>query len=302
MSCHRACTGPIQGTYFYKMKKEKLLALIKRSVEIYIKHEMGVYSGYTTFYLMVSFVPLMMMAIAVINVLPWFSVVDFSNLILRILPEIPQLRNAVLSVIFNLNRQSGALVIYVFAFTCLWTGSHGILALMSGLEKINQTKRTYFFDKIKSIFFAAMFSLLIPSMLFFQMLRGTLAIIIFNLFDRISHPEIGRQINHVLRYSGVVTLVAMIVIIVLTFTYLPSGKRKIRNQLPGAVFSSLMWIIFTKLFGFWISKFWSLSSVYGTLAAVFLAAMWLKFIINFLFYGAALNRAIQVPVSRKFST
>ena len=102
MSCHRACTGPIQGTYFYKMKKEKLLALIKRSVEIYIKHEMGVYSGYTTFYLMVSFVPLMMMAIAVINVLPWFSVVDFSNLILRILPEIPQLRNAVLSVIFNL--------------------------------------------------------------------------------------------------------------------------------------------------------------------------------------------------------
>jgi membrane protein len=94
----------------------------------------------------------------------------------------------------------------------------------------------------------------------------------------------------------------MIVIIVLTFTYLPSGKRKIRNQLPGAVFSSLMWIIFTKLFGFWISKFWSLSSVYGTLAAVFIAAMWLKFIINFLFYGAALNRAIQVPVSRKFST
>jgi uncharacterized BrkB/YihY/UPF0761 family membrane protein len=45
-----------------------------------------------------------------------------------------------------------------------------------------------------------------------------------------------------------------------------------------------------------------MSSVYGTLAAVFLAAMWLKFIITFLFYGASLNRAIQVPVSRDFVT
>ena len=38
------------------------------------------------------------------------------------------------------------------------------------------------------------------------------------------------------------------------------------------------------------------------LAAVFLAAMWLKFIITFLFYGASLNRAIQVKISRECST
>ena len=90
--------------------------------------------------------------------------------------------------------------------------------------------------------------------------------------------------------------------IVLTFTFLPSGKRKIRNQIPGSIFSSLTWFIFTKGFGYFITRFWKLSSVYGTLAAFFLTAMWLKFIIMFLFLGASLNRAIQVKVSRECST
>jgi uncharacterized BrkB/YihY/UPF0761 family membrane protein len=43
-------------------------------------------------------------------------------------------------------------------------------------------------------------------------------------------------------------------------------------------------------------------SVYGTLAAVFLIAMWLRFIMTFLFYGASLNRALQVKVSMDCST
>lgn len=47
------------------MKKERIIALVRRTVEVYTKHEMGVYSGYASFYLMVSFVPLMMMIIAV---------------------------------------------------------------------------------------------------------------------------------------------------------------------------------------------------------------------------------------------
>ena len=40
----------------------------------------------------------------------------------------------------------------------------------------------------------------------------------------------------------------------------------------------------------------------AVLAAVFLAAMWMKFIISILFYGASLNRALQVKVSKDCQT
>jgi membrane protein len=284
------------------MKKEEFISLVKRTFDVYSKHEMDVYSGNATFYLMISTVPFLMMIIYIINLLPWFTVEDVSNFLMNVVPDIPQVRTAIVSIIVNLNRYSGTMVVYAFAFTCLWSGSHGISALMAGLEKINHTQRKYIHSKPKAILYAVLFSLLIPSMLLFQMLRSSIEVIITDIFEVLNLPEIAEKINGVLEYSGIVTFAAMILIIVLTFTFLPSGKRKIRNQLPGSIFSCVMWVFFTKAFGYFITRFWRLSSVYGTLAAVFLAAMWLRFIITFLFYGASLNRAIQVKISRDCST
>ena len=278
------------------MKKEEFISLVKRTFDVYSKHEMDVYSGNATFYLMISTVPFLMMIIYIINLLPWFTVEDVSNFLMNVVPDIPQVRTAIVSIIVNLNRYSGTMVVYAFAFTCLWSGSHGISALMAGLEKINHTQRKYIHSKPKAILYAVLFSLLIPSMLLFQMLRSSIEVIITDIFEVLKLPEIAERINGVLEYSGIVTFAAMILIIVLTFTFLPSGKRKIRNQLPGSIFSCVMWVFFTKAFGYFITRFWRLSSVYGTLAAVFLAAMWLRFIITFLFYGASLNRAIQVKI------
>ena len=285
------------------MKKEEFISLVKRTFDVYSKHEMDVYSGNATFYLMISTVPFLMMIIYIINLLPWFTVEDVSNFLMNVVPDIPQVRTAIVSIIVNLNRYSGTMVVYAFAFTCLWSGSHGISALMAGLEKINHTQRKYIHSKPKAILYAVLFSLLLPSMLLlFQMLRSSIEVIITDIFEVLKLPEIAERINGVLEYSGIVTFAAMILIIVLTFTFLPSGKRKIRNQLPGSIFSCVMWVFFTKAFGYFITRFWRLSSVYGTLAAVFLAAMWLRFIITFLFYGASLNRAIQVKISRDCST
>ena len=284
------------------MKKDEFISLVKRTQDVYSKHEMNVYSGNATFYLMISTVPLLMMIISIINLLPWFTVKDVTNLMMHLVPDIPQVHLAVEAIILNLNRYSGTMVVYAFAFTCLWTGSHGVSALMAGLEKINHTQRKYFHSKPKAIVYTVLFSLLIPSMLLFQMLRSSLEDLITKLFEMLQLPEIAVRINSILEYTGIVTVAAMLLVILLTFTFLPSGKRKMKKQLPGSIFSCITWIFFTKAFGYFITRFWRMSSVYGTLAAVFLAAMWLKFIITFLFYGASLNRAIQVKISRECST
>ena len=284
------------------IKKEEIIPLLKRTVEVYTKHEMGIYAGNATYYLLISFVPFLMMIISIINILPWFSIDDISNFLMKVVPDIPQLRTAIVSIIKNLNRQSGTIVIYAFAFTCLWSGSHGVSALMAGLEKINHTQRNYFLDKPKAIIYSILFSLLIPSMLFFQMLRAPIKDLVTRIFTFLSLQRIGHRINQILRFSGIITIAAMTLIIVMTFTFLPAGKRKIIHQLPGSVLTSVLWVVFTNAFGYFITRFWKLSTVYGTLAAVFLASMWLRFIITFLFYGASLNRAIQVKISRECST
>ena len=267
---------------------------------------MYVYSGYTTFYFLMSVVPLLMLLISVINLLPWFSVEQVSTILAKIIPDIPQIRRVLLSVIINLNRQSGQLVSYIFALTSFWSGSHGVTAMMTGLEKINHTNRKTVKNRIKAIFYTVLYILLIPSMLLFQGIRASLKSGVKSLFSYLNITfdvaDMSGSAMAIIRLSEIITLGLMILVIVLTFTYLPSGHRRISSQLPGSVFTSILWVLFTKAFGFFIQRFWRYSSVYGALAAVFLAAMWMKFIISILFYGASLNRAMQVKVSKDCQT
>ncbi|MDO5131645.1 MAG: YihY/virulence factor BrkB family protein [Eubacteriales bacterium] len=285
------------------MKKGRdLVQIIQRTIDVFSKHEMAVYSGYATFYFMMSLVPLLMMVISLINILPWFSVDDVSDFLYTMMPDIPQIRSALVGIIVNLNRQSGQWIAYLFAMTSLWSGSHGVFAMMAGLEKINHTQEVVFKERPKAILYTIIFTLLIPSMLFFQVLRSSIQNAITYIFDFLALPDLGRHINRILQLSGIVTLAITILVIVLTYTFLPAGRRKMRNQLPGSIFTSFLWVFFTNAFSFFIRRFWRYSSVYGTLAAVFLAAMWLKFIITILFYGASLNRALQVKVSMDLQT
>lgn len=281
---------------------KQFVATCRRTIEVFSKHEMYVYSGYTTFYFLMSFVPLLMMIISIINLIPWFSIVDMSTLFTKLIPDIPEIRSVLLDMILRVNRQSGQLITYALAITSLWSGSHGVNAMMDGLEKINHTQQSKLKKRPKAILYTILFTLLIPSMLLFQMLRSFIRDIVIHIFDRLSLPEVAVYINKVLKLSGIITIAAMALVIVLTFTFLPSGKRTVKQQLPGSVFTSILWVIFTNAFSLFIRRLWKLSSVYGSLAAIFLTAMWMKFIVTILFYGASLNRALQVKVSKDCST
>ena len=79
----------------------------------------------------------------------------------------------------------------------------------------------------------------------------------------------------------------------LIYTYVPGGKRRIRDQLPGAAAVVAVWTLFSKIFSFNIGHFWKLSYIYGSLAAIVLITLWLNVNINVLFLGAGLNAKIQ---------
>ena len=77
------------------------------------------------------------------------------------------------------------------------------------------------------------------------------------------------------------------------FMVLPNQKNKFRHSLPGAVFASLGWLIFTKLYSVYVEHFAGLSNVYGSVYAVALSMLWLYFCISILFYGGALNHLLM---------
>ena len=99
---------------------------------------------------------------------------------------------------------------------------------------------------------------------------------------------LGRWIS----FSDLLAVPVLFVLILLMYTFMPGGKRPLRPQVPGTVFTTAGWVVFSRAFSFYIVHFWRLSYIYGSLTAIVLMILWLDIIINLFFLGAALNAAL----------
>ena len=174
----------------------------------------------------------------------------------------------------------------------LWSASNGVNAIQMGLSKISGTGGSYLRQRSAAMLYTVLFIALIPAMFIFRVLRGSIETLINALNAWLNIPDIAGRVMNFMEYSGLVTAAAMAIIILFAYTYLQGVRRKLRYQLPGTLFTTLLWLGFSSLFEIFIKRFWQASSLYGSLASVFLAAMWLKTIVMILCYGAALNEAL----------
>ena len=273
-------------------KKNGFMSVVRETIRVYTVNEMSVYAGYTTLYILMAMVPLLTLVIGVVNLLPDVSLQHVEQVLHDLLPNLPEVHSMLHNIIANVNRQAGSLAVSVSVVATLWSASNGVNAIQMGLSKISGTGGNYLRQRSAAMLYTLLFIALIPAMFIFRVLRGSIETLINALNEWLNIPDIAGRILNFMEYSGLVTAAAMAIIILFAYTYLQGVRRKLRYQLPGTLFTTLLWLGFSYLFELFIKRFWQASSLYGSLASVFLAAMWLKTIVMILFYGAALNEAL----------
>ena len=137
---------------------------------------------------------------------------------------------------------------------------------------------------------------MIIGLLLFRVLRRSISDLGLRLSLLFQMPEISELLHEILKDGGLITTVSMAFIVLMTYTFLQGQLHRIRRQLPGAVFTTILWIVFSELFEWFISEFWNASALYGSLASLFLTALWLRTIMTILFLGAALNEVLSRTV------
>lgn len=275
------------------MNKEKLISLTKKVLKVSSAQDLTVYAGNATLYIMMSLIPMLMLVIAAVSLMPWFTSGDFLDLLLRYLPEVPEIQNLIANILTNLNEQSSSFVASMSALTSLWSASNGITAIQKGLKKMNRVPSFGIKDKLFAVIYTFLFAIQLLSLLLFQVLGSTFKEIMASFSSDFFLFKYVGTISTVINSSGIVTIAISLAVLLLTYTYLPGGKRTAKSQLPGAVLTSVIWAVFSLLFSFFIPRFWKASSLYGSLASVFLVAMWLRIMLTILFYGAALNTVLE---------
>ena len=76
----------------------------------------------------------------------------------------------------------------------------------------------------------------------------------------------------------------------LLYMFIPDRKPNVKEEIPGAMFTSVLWILFSYLFSIYIDYFTNFSSIYGSLTYIVLFMLWLYVCMNILFFGALINR------------
>ena len=106
-------------------------------------------------------------------------------------------------------------------------------------------------------------------------------------------PILSRTVTFLFNLRSLATLWLLILIFTGLYTLVPVRKHSMRSQIPGALFSTAGWIIFSALFSVYFNNFSNYSYMYGSLTAVVVLMLWLYICICILLIGAEINYFLE---------
>lgn len=278
-----------------KQKLPRWKAIAVAVVRRYLALDMTVYAGSATLFLLTASFPLLMWVLMLVNLLPGFSVEGVAELLADFMPQIPEVQTSILQLLQNLSGQSAQFAASLAVLTTIVSASGGISALQIGLQRLTPGSKRTFLNRLLAIGYTFVFELLLLVMLALQGMKSLFARFADTLPFFRHYAPVVHQLQRIASIGQIVAVPLLFGLLLLIYTYVPGGRRTLRSQLPGAVFATAGWLVFSRVFTFYIVHFWRLSYIYGSLTAVILVILWLYVIINLLFIGAEINAEINTP-------
>ena len=158
----------------------------------------------------------------------------------------------------------GAVVALLLA---LWSAAKGVKSLMTALDI------AYHEDEDRGFFKLNLTAVLLTlAMLVVVPLSLAAVAVIPALIDRMPLPDFAVTAARWLRWP----LIAGVSVAAMSMLYRfgPAHDRRPRRSLPGAIVATILWLIASALFSWYVSSFGSYNETYGSVAAMAVFMMW----------------------------
>jgi len=249
-----------------------------------------VYGAQAAFFVMISTVPFVMLVTALLQFVMPMTQSQLSRLAMDVVPM--ALRSYVVRIIDELYNQTSISLISVTAVSALWAVSRSLFALAGGLKDIYDTQETRGYIRLR-------ITALLHTILLLILLLFSLGILVFGnriqmlLEQRL--PFLAQFSACIISVRTLLALTLLSLVFALMYKILPNTKSGFRQQLPGAVFSSLGWMIFSLAYSLYMDHYARVSYLYGSLTAIVLWMLWLYFCMNIFLIGAEINAWLLEP-------
>lgn len=240
------------------------------------------------YYLMLSFFPFLIFLMTIVG----FSKLNSAEILDGLRAILPtNVFTLIDTIVVDIVETQSAGLLGASIILTIWSASSGFRAVIKGLNKaydINE-KRSFIKRAVVGMIFTLALVLIIIvtlAMLVFGELIGGYIVKI------IPFEEAVRLIWNISRYLIVVAM--MVLVFATIYRYTPARKIDWKEVYPGAIISTIGWIITSLGFSFYINNIANYSKFYGSIGAVFVLMTWLYLTSIILILGAEINSVLNI--------
>jgi len=271
------------------MGKESILRIYDKIREFTCglkKENLSAFASGAAFFIFLSLVPILIVICSIIPYTP-LTEENLLGLILEITPK--RVEGIVINIVGDVYQRSAG-VLSVAILVTLWSAGKGILAVIRGLNAINDVEehRNYFFVRVVSSFYTMIMLLVIVISMILLVFGNTLVnMLILRL------PELEKLFSILIHFRFLVSWLILTLIFSAFYAYLPDKKLRFREQIAGASFAAVIWSIFSWCFSMYV-EYGNSFNIYGSLTIIVIFMMWLYICIYIMFMGAYINKYMIV--------
>lgn len=266
--------------------------LIKIGMNFNIKmseKNISAYAASTAFFIFLSLVPMLMV---ICTMIPYTPLTE-ENLTKAITEVTPNQIDPMVTELIRDVYQRASTILPLAAIIMIWTAAKGLLALMRGLNAVNdvQERRNYFVVR----FVAALYTVV---MLIATVISLVIMVLGSKLVDVVlaKIPQLEVLFSLIVNLRFIFSWVVLTLLFAVIYTYVPSKKLRFREQIPGASFTAVVWSVFSWGFSIYLN-FSGSFSIYGSLSLIIIAMIWMYFCMYIILVGAYLNNFFN-PVNK----
>lgn len=269
-----------------RQKRQSILVAAVRFVSGFTEKHVSNYASGTAFFFFISLIPF---CILLSTLLPLTGIDEetFTEIVTVHTPEIVE--GLVRNIIRDAFASSGT-VFSLSLIAILYASGKGMIALIQGMNVVYGIRehRSY----IRIVIVAAVYMVLFMALIIVFLLVGVFGEMIYGIITPM-FPHLTASLSWLMPVRPILITSFPIVLFLLMYTFVPAKNQKLLRQLPGALFATVGWIVFSDFFSIVMSRGSIYSTYYGSLATIVIFMLWMYGCLYILLIGGYINAFIS---------
>ena len=264
-----------------KESKEKIKGSVKENINLMQTPLMAILPGQISFFVILSIIPLASLLVMLISKLS-LNFGFITNFITHYIPS--GIANIILGILDE--QKAGAIDVFFIAMALYLASKATHSIIVASTQIYNGKQRNFIRTRIKAIIILIILMLLVV---------GLIAILTFGSRLLIYLSEVNGDIYYyanliygILKWPFVFFMIFFVIKVI--YTVAPNVNIPSSSVNKGALLTSIVWVLSTYAFSFYVTNIANFSRFYGTLSNIIILMIWIYWLCYIFVYGMTINQ------------